>query len=98
MYSELDWRVGSPVDPLPYLTLRLTGVASLTVDLRRAGLASLPSSTIMVATDSVARITLGGLPAGLQVRLDGQPAGPTVAVSPGRHRITLGEQESQRSR
>jgi hypothetical protein len=98
VYSELDWRVGLPVDPLPYLTLRLTGVASLTVDLPRAGLASLPSSTITVATDSGAQITLGGLPAGLQVRLDGQPAGPTVAVPPGRHRITLGEQASQRSR
>jgi pimeloyl-ACP methyl ester carboxylesterase len=98
VYSELDWRVGLPVDPLPYLTLRLTGVASLTVDLQRAGLASLPSSAIMVATDSAAQITLGGLPAGLQVRLDGQPAGPTVAVPPGRHRITLGEQASQRSR
>jgi pimeloyl-ACP methyl ester carboxylesterase len=98
VYSELDWRVGLPVDPLPYLTLRLTGVASLTVDLRRAGLASLPSSTITVATDSAAQITLDGLPAGVEVRLDGQPAGPTVAVSPGRHRITLGEQASQQSR
>jgi Putative esterase len=98
VYSELDWRVGLPVDPLPYLTLRLTGVAGLTVDLRRAGLASLPSSTITVATDSAAQITLDELPAGVQVRLDGQPAGPTVAVSRGRHRITLGEQASQRSR
>jgi pimeloyl-ACP methyl ester carboxylesterase len=98
VYKRADWRVGLLVDPLPYLTLRLTGVAGLTVDLRRAGLASLTSSTVTVATDSAAQITLDGLPAGLQVRLDGQPAGPTVAVSPGRHRITLGEQESQRSR
>jgi pimeloyl-ACP methyl ester carboxylesterase len=98
VYSELYWRVGLPVDPLPYLTLGLSGVASLTVDVRRAGLASLPSSTITVATDSVAQITLDGLPAGVSVRLDGQPAKPTVAVSPGRHRITLGEQATQRSR
>ena len=89
LYSELDWRVGPPVGALPYLTLRLTGVAGLTVDVARAGLAALPSSTITVATDTAAHITLGGLPAGAEVQLDGQPAGPTVAVSPGRHRITL---------
>ena len=89
VYSELDWRVGPPVAPLPYLTLRLTGVAGLTVDVERAGLAALPTSTITVATDTAAQITLGGLPAGVDVQLDGQPAGPTVAVSPGRHRITL---------
>ncbi len=89
LYSELDWRVGPPVSALPYLTLRLTGVASLTVDIQRAGLASLPSSTITVATDTAAQITLGALPAGIEVQLDGQPSGPTVAVSPGRHRITL---------
>jgi pimeloyl-ACP methyl ester carboxylesterase len=89
LYSELDWRVGPPVGALPYLTLRLTGVAGLTIDVARAGLAALPSSTITVATDTGAHITLGGLPAGVEVRLDGQPAGPTVAVSPGRHRITL---------
>ena len=89
VYSELDWRVGLPVDPLPYLTLRLTGVAGLTVDVARAGLAALPASTITVATDSAARITLGGLPAGADVQLDGQRTGPTVAVSPGRHRISL---------
>jgi pimeloyl-ACP methyl ester carboxylesterase len=89
LYSELDWRVGPPVGALPYLTLRLTGVASLTVDVARAGLAALPSSTITVATDTAAQVTLGGLPAGVEVQLDGQTVGPTVAVSPGRHRITL---------
>ena len=89
LYSELDWRVGPPVGALPYLTLRLTGVAGLTVDVARAGLAASPSSTITVATDTAAHITLGGLPAGVEVQLDGQPAGPTVAVSAGRHRITL---------
>jgi len=89
LYSELDWRVGPPVGALPYLTLRLTGVAGLTVDVARAGLAALPSSTITVATDTAAHIALGGLPAGVEVQLDGQPAGPTVAVSAGRHRITL---------
>ena len=91
VYSELDWRVGPTVGPLPYLTLRLTGVAGITVDVQRAGLAALPASTITVATDTAARITLSGLPAGVSVQLDGQPAEPTLAVSVGRHRITLAE-------
>ena len=91
LYSELDWRVGGPVGKMPYLTLALTGVASLTVDVKRAGLAALPSSTIAVASDIPAQITLGGLPAGVSVQLDGQPAGSTVAVPAGRHQITLAE-------
>jgi hypothetical protein len=45
-----------------------------------------------VATDTAAQITLGGLPAGVEVQLDGHPAGPTVPVPPGRHRITLDHQ------
>ncbi len=89
LYSELDWQVGAPVSPLPYLTLQLKGVAGLTVDVERAGLAALPATTITVATDTAVRITLGGLPAHLEVQLDGQPSGPTVAVPAGRHRITL---------
>lgn len=89
LYSELDWQVGRPVGPLPYLTLRLKGVAGLSVDVARAGLASLPKSTITVSTDVAAQITLGGLPTAIDVQLDGEPAGPTVTVSPGRHRITL---------
>jgi hypothetical protein len=89
VYCELDWRVGAPVAPLPYLTLRLVGVAGITVDVKRAGLAALPESTITVANDSTARITLTGLPAGAVVQLDGQPAEPTMTVSAGRHRITL---------
>jgi hypothetical protein len=89
VYSELDWQVGRPVGLLPYVTLRLTGVASLRVDLARAGLAALPTSTITVSTDVAARISLGGVGAGADVKLDGEPAGVTVAVSPGRHRITV---------
>ncbi|OBH42457.1 prolyl oligopeptidase family serine peptidase [Mycobacterium mantenii] len=89
LYSELDWQVGRPVGPLPYLTLNLKGVASLTVDIGRAGLAALPTSTITVSTDVTARIALSGLPAAIDVQLDGEPAGTTVTVSPGRHHITL---------
>jgi hypothetical protein len=69
--------------------LRLNGIASLRVDIARAGLAALPTSTITVATDVAAQITLGGLPAKVDVQLDGEPAGSIVTVSPGRHRITL---------
>ena len=89
LYSELDWQVGRPVGPLPYLTLRLTGLAGLRIDIARAGLAALPTSTITVATDVAVRIALGGLSSAVDVRLDGEPSGPTVAVPPGRHRITL---------
>ncbi|EUA89925.1 hypothetical protein I551_3641 [Mycobacterium ulcerans str. Harvey] len=64
-------------------------MASLTVDVKRAGLASLPSSTIQVATDTAAQITLGALPAGVEVKLDDQPVGTTVSVPIGRHSITL---------
>ena len=63
--------------------------ASITVDVERAGLAALPSSTLSVATDTATQITLGGLGAGVVVQVDGQPAGPSVALLPGRHRIDL---------
>ena len=89
LYTELAWRIGPAVDPLPYLTLQLTRVAGLTVDVARAGLASLPASTINVATDTPALVTLAALPPNATVTIDGQPAGPSVAVPPGRHTITL---------
>ena len=37
-----DWHLGPPATALPYLTLTLTGVAAVTVDIARAALASLP--------------------------------------------------------
>ena len=87
--AEQFWDTGRPPDPQPYLTLNITGVAGLTVDVARAGLASLPLSTIAVATDTATQITLAGLPPEVTLEIDGQPTGPTVAVPPGRHRITL---------
>ena len=89
LYSELVWRVGPPAARLPHLTLRLTGVACLTVDIARAGLASLPKPKIAVATDTATQIKLGSLPPSTKVEIDGKPTGPTVAVLPGRHQITL---------
>ena len=89
LYTELLWRIGSAVDPLPSLALNLTHVAGLTVDVARAGLASLHTSTINVVTDTLAQITLAALPPDTTVLLDGQPTGPTVGVPVGRHTITL---------
>jgi hypothetical protein len=89
LYTELIWRIGSAVDPMPFLALHLTRVASLTVDVARAGLASLRASTINVATDAPAQIKLVALPPNTTVQLDDQPAGPIVAVPVGRHIITL---------
>ncbi|MGC2654952.1 MAG: prolyl oligopeptidase family serine peptidase [Mycobacterium sp.] len=89
LYSELVWRPGPPADRLPHLTLALSGVASLTLDVARAGLAALPKTSIAVATDNATQIKLAALPPAVTVELDDKPSGPTVAVPEGRHRITL---------
>jgi Putative esterase len=89
LYTELVWRIGSAVDPMPFLALHLTRVASMTVDVARAGLGSLRASTINVATDTRAQIKLVALPPDTTVQLDGQPAGPSVLVPVGRHTIAL---------
>ena len=62
-------------DTLPSLTLNLVGVAGLTVDPARAGLAAMPRSTIAVATAAV-EIKLAALPPGVTVRLDDNPTAP----------------------
>jgi pimeloyl-ACP methyl ester carboxylesterase len=89
LYTELLWRIGPPVDPLPFLTLQLTRVAGVTVDVARAGLASLSASTINVTTDTHSQIRLAALPPNATVLLDGQPASALVSVPVGRHTITL---------
>lgn len=89
LYTELLWRTGAPVEPIPFLTLKLTGVASITVDVVRAGLASLDTSTIDVSTDTVTRVELTALPPDIAVLLDGEPTGPVVHVPVGRHTIAL---------
>jgi pimeloyl-ACP methyl ester carboxylesterase len=89
LYAEQVWQLGPTPHALTYLTLNLTGVAALTVDIARAGLASLTRSTIAVAADTAVKITLAALPPTVTVRLDDAPSGPTVAVPPGRHHITL---------
>jgi hypothetical protein len=61
----------------------------VTVDVARAGLASLAVSTIAVSTDVAVEITLAALPAGVKVMLDGNLSGATVAVRVGRHQIVL---------
>jgi pimeloyl-ACP methyl ester carboxylesterase len=89
LYTENVWRVGPAVDPLPYLTLKLSHVAGVAVDVGRAGLASLPASAINITTDTPVLVTLTALPSGATVVIDGQPAGPSVAVPVGQHTITL---------
>jgi pimeloyl-ACP methyl ester carboxylesterase len=95
LYTELMWRIGQAVDALPYLTLQLTHVAGLTMDVARAGLASLPASTINIATDTPVLVTLTALPPNATVEIDGQPAGPSVAVPVGRHTIALTTVDSE---
>jgi hypothetical protein len=86
---EQGWNVGQAPGPQPYVTINLTGVKGLTVDIARAGLASMPSSMIAVSSDTGARITLAALPPEVTLTLDGEPTGSTVAVPVGRHQITL---------
>ena len=89
LYTEVTWRIGPAVAPLPSLALNLTRVAGLTVDVARAGLAALSSSAIKVRTDTLAQIKLAALPPDTTVLLDGRPSGPAVAVPVGQHTITL---------
>lgn len=89
LFTELVWELDGDVDPLPLLTLKLTGVAGLAVDVVRSGLAPLARSTIAVATDRPVRIRLASLPPGMVVDLDGTPAGPVVDVPVGRSQLTL---------
>ena len=46
LYTAQYWQLWPPADAPPCLTLTLTGVAALTVDVARAGLASSPLSMI----------------------------------------------------
>lgn len=89
LYAEQTWQYGPRPQPRPHMTLALSGVAGVTVDVARAGLAALPRSTITVTTDSAARIALEGLSPSVEVRCDGERAGSTVEVAEGRHRIRL---------
>ncbi|MGE5696601.1 MAG: prolyl oligopeptidase family serine peptidase [Candidatus Sericytochromatia bacterium] len=89
LYTEQQWQLGPPAEVLPHLTLTLTKVAAVTIDVARAGLAALPRSTINVATDTAAQISLTALPPGTAVQLDGALTGAKVTVPRGRHRINL---------
>jgi pimeloyl-ACP methyl ester carboxylesterase len=95
LYAELMWRIGPAVDSLPYLTLQLSGVVGLTVDVARAGLASLPASTINITTDTPVQLRFTALPPNTTVQLDGRPAAPTVAVPAGRHTVALRKLDSE---
>lgn len=89
LFTEMTWQLGADVEPMPWLTLDLSAVAGLAVDVVRAGLATLPRSTIAVSTDHPVRIRLASLPPGMAVELDGAPAGAVVDVPAGRSQLTL---------
>jgi hypothetical protein len=61
----------------------------------KAGLASLPASTIKISAITPAKIGLATLPLNTRVLLDGQPVGPIVSVPVGRHTITLTTVDSE---
>ncbi|WP_432206478.1 alpha/beta hydrolase-fold protein [Mycobacterium malmoense] len=88
-YAEQTWRRGRAPRARPHMTLELTGVARLTVDIARAGLATLPRSTITITTDGATEVTLEGVPPSMEVRCDGERAGRTITVSEGRHHVRL---------
>lgn len=90
LYVEQTWQLsGRSPDARPHVTLDLTGVAGLTVDIARAGLAALPDATITVTTDSPVEIALEGLPPSTTVRSDDRPVSGTIVISEGRHCISL---------
>ncbi|MBV8928231.1 MAG: peptidase, partial [Mycobacteriaceae bacterium] len=89
LYTEQVWQLSAPPPALANLTLNLTGVVGLSVDVARAGLGKWPKSTIVVAADTAAQITLAALPPDTSVDLDGAQSGPTVSMPAGRHLITL---------
>ncbi len=89
VYAEQTWQPEREIGAQPRMTLELTGVAGLTVDIARAGLAALSHSTIAFTSDSSAHITLEGLPHSTDVRCDGQRVSGTIVLTKGRHRITL---------
>lgn len=89
VYVEQTWAPAPPREAKPQLTLALTGVAGLTIDVGRAGLAALPRASITVTTDCPTEITVEGVPPSTQLRIAGGPTGHTVALPEGRHRMTL---------
>ena len=56
--TQLAWKLGSSPKTLPVITLQLTNVGALTIDLSQAGIAS-GSYTLDVQTDGPVAITLG---------------------------------------
>jgi pimeloyl-ACP methyl ester carboxylesterase len=89
-FTEQTWDTGTPPQRLPILTLRLHDVASLTVDLLRAGFTAGEQGSIKVATNAPTVITLERLAAATPVWLDGAETGTPVAVPEGRHEIRFG--------
>jgi hypothetical protein len=91
--SQLTWKLGATPAPAPRLTLTLTDVAGMTVDMAQAALSS---GTVAVTSDGPAALTLADLPDGTTVlkggtRLAtvGASGGVTVAIAGGETTLTV---------
>jgi hypothetical protein len=103
-YVEQTWATSAPPDRMPVVTLALRDVASLTVDLGRAGLREGEPSRIVVTTNVPVELTLKGPGSGSSVQVVGSgtttvPKGVTappvtgtapVALPEGRHELKIG--------
>jgi pimeloyl-ACP methyl ester carboxylesterase len=92
VYLEQGWRTAPPPERRPVLTLDLRDVASLTVDLARAGFRPAERGTIMISTNSSLELTLQGPATGTPIVIEGHVAETpaTVPVAPGRHQMLIG--------
>lgn len=93
--ERLDWNVGEPARTAPSISLELTGVASLQIDVDDADLdTAAPGAEVTVASDDATVLALAGVPDGTVVLLDGErvgaaPAAATLDVPEGDHTITF---------
>ena len=87
--EELTWRLGERPAPRPRLKLRLDNVGSVSVNLRRAGLAARPGSVVVVRTDGPVVLSLRGVAEAVRPKLDGRARTTVMRVPAGRHKVTF---------
>jgi hypothetical protein len=105
-YVEQTWTTSAPPERMPVVTLSLRDVASLTVDLARAGVREGEASRVVVSTNVPVRLTLTGPGDATTVRLLGSGTSTvstvgtvgtggavdagSVALPDGRHELRIG--------
>jgi pimeloyl-ACP methyl ester carboxylesterase len=87
-YVEQGWRTSAQPERRPVLTLDLRDVASLTVDLGRAGFNPSERGSVLVSTTSAVELTLRGPVDGMSVQL-----GDTMVSTPGTLRVPAGRSQ-----